>query len=267
MRDLASMVPPIQRATGYRLYDRGGRRYLDLCLSGAVAILGHRHQRLGRTLKSTLDRGLLFDLPSIYRARLETALARRLPDFPHVYLFRSRAEAGVALARYLECRPDELEIWDPGRGESGPAVLDRPLLPPGERRAALSRARAVIPVLPFAAGGFCALCLQSPLADGNAGWLSPVLLAGILRSLADLERFEPPPWYRTDFLGGADGWAQIGPYVRPLFDVAEYPRVFERFLAGGAVLSPRWEVPSVLPGEASAGEMARLKRLFRGAGE
>ena len=42
---------------------------------------------------------------------------------------------------------------------------------------------------------------------------------------------------------------------------------FERFLAGGAVLSPRWEVPSVLPGEASAGEMARLKRLFRGAGE
>jgi len=57
-------------------------------------------------------------------------------------------------------------------------------------------------------------------------------------------------------------WVQIGPYLRPTFDRDDYPREFRRCLERGVLLNPDPNAPSILPGEASAGELDKISKLL-----
>ena len=255
--------PVVRRARGYRLYDRRGRRFLDLSLAGGRAILGHRPGRLVGELKNVLEKGLLYPMPNLYMSRLVKELKRRYPEFAGIAIASSLTEARGEIARYLRCECSDLSVADPALGEKGPLIWDRPLLPESLRRTALAGAKVALPVTPFAMPGLQPICFREV---GNTieapPPLSPMLVAGTLRSLYDLDRFAPPEWFRKDVLAHCKCWEQRGPYIKPVFPKELYPEVFARFLHEAVILAPHPGVPSVLPGEASAGELAKLMRLF-----
>jgi hypothetical protein len=267
--DFSHRIPPLRRARGYRLYDCQGRRYLDLWQGGGRALLGHRSFRLTHLLKDVISRGLLADLPSPYGGRLERALAGLLPGFPQVRIASCLPAALGLAARYLGKEVREEEIRDPAleeaEGVSGAEVAWwRPML---EREQASGPApRVLLPVLPFAvAGAPVAVCFSASLpADFPPSEpVSPVLLAGAARCLYDLKRYRRPEWYRDDLLRGAAGWSQRGIYLCSHCTAERYGELFDAFLQEGVLLNPRWPGPSILPAEASAGEVAKMIQLFR----
>jgi len=293
------IVPPIKRARGYRLYDYGGRRYLDLWQNGGLAILGHRFENLTRELKSVLSRGLIFDLPSIYHRRLIRELQKRYSGFNAIYICSTFEQALLILSRFLGQSITETDICDPAKGESGPVVYDRPFL--GSKTVGLkpldsdatetesSTMRALLPIVPFRIGASpVILCLRGEAPGlGVAGrgvaraaepasaaarrrdrdkeevsLISPLVLAGVLRSIHSLNRFIPPPWFADPLFDESAEWIQRGPYVIPRFESELYSQVFRHFLSEGVLLSPCYEEPSILPGEASEGELKKMVRLF-----
>jgi hypothetical protein len=266
-QDLACLIPPIRRARGYRLYDHRGRRYLDLWQNGGHSLLGHRGLHLMSLLKNLMSRGLLADLPALQARQLEKALASRLAGYPWVRLARTAAEALALASRFLGREVAPAEVFDPALDpppDSAPVARWRPLLDypsPGA-----GRPRVLLPVLPFAAAGApAAACFDAePPGDFPASEpLSPVLLAGAARCLYDLARHSLPEWYRGDLLASARGWAQRGIYLRADCAPERYPAVFRAFLEAGVLLNPRYPGPSILPAEASPGELAKMIRLFR----
>jgi hypothetical protein len=267
--DFSHLIPPLRRARGYRLYDCQGRRYLDLWQVGGRALLGHRSFGLTRLLKDVISRGLLADLPSLYGGRLERALSGLLPGFSQVRIASSLPAALDLAARHLGREVREEEISDPALeeaegGNAAEVAFWRPLL---EQKGASGPApRVLLPVLPFAASGApVAVCFGASLpADFPPSEpVSPVLLAGAARCLYDLKRYRLPEWYGEDLLRGAEGWSQRGIYLRARCAAERYGKLFEAFLQGGVLLNPRWPGPSILPAEASAGEVAKMIQLFR----
>lgn len=267
--DFSHLIPPVRRARGYRLYDYQGRRYLDLWQGGGRVLLGHRSLRLTHLLKNVLSRGLLADLPSLYAGRLERALAGLLPDFPQVRITSCLPAALALVSRYLGREVGVEEIRDPALGSAGgnstaEVAWWRPLMA-GEP-AAVPHPRVLLPVLPFAAsGGPVAVCFSGSLpADfPPSETVSPVLLAGATRCLFDLRRYRRPEWLRDDLVQGTSGWSQRGIYLSARCAEERYGELFAAFLNQGVLLNPRWPGPSILPAEASSGEVAKMTQLFR----
>jgi hypothetical protein len=268
-QDLASLIPPIRRARGYRLYDHRGRRYLDLWQNGGRSLLGHRGLHLMGPLKNLMSRGLLADLPALQGRYLEKALAARLPAYPWVRITRTEEEALALASRFLgrELKPEE--VLDPALDSPervAPAARWRPFLDFPPEGQGPGRPRVLLPVLPFATAGTpAAVCFDASPPEGfpASEALSPVLLAGAARSLYDLARYRLPEWYREDLLGPAKGWVQRGIYLRAKCGQERYGAVFRAFLEAGVLLNPRYPGPSLLPAEASAGELAKMIQLFR----
>ncbi len=93
----APLALEIDRAEGCYLYDRAGRRYLDLIAGIGVSVLGHRHPRVQAAVQDQLDRywhtlvyGEFVLAPQV---RLATLLAEHLPGLDSAYFVNSGAEA------------------------------------------------------------------------------------------------------------------------------------------------------------------------------
>ncbi len=272
-KNLTSSIPPIKRARGYRLYDYHGNRIVDLYQNGGAAILGHRTGRLTTSIKNVISQGLIFNLPSIYERRLIMELSRRFAPFSAVRICSSRSDALDLLNRRLGGRLSWDEIKDPALEELGHVCFHRPFLsiPPYKHgNLKTDNVKAVLPLLPFSIGQApIPVCFrEDPGAGFNTGTpdgehpVSPLLLAGLLRSIYDLDRFEKPEWYQGRLFNKLKSWKQAGPYMVPRFPSENYPEVFQAFLENGFLLSPAYRTPSILPGEASPGEMKKMIRLF-----
>jgi hypothetical protein len=215
-------------------------------------------------LKSIISRGLIFDLPSIYHGRLIKLLAARYPDYRAFFVFSGMGETVTFLKGCLGDRFDQDRISDPARNEAGEVCFDRPFLPPDSRKSG-KNVRVLLPILPFRLGD-CPIvaCLRDRprTVDIRGATLSPLILSGLLRATRDLDRFSPPPWFAEGSMQDPPGWTQRGPYMIPRCGTAEYPEVFGQFLNQGLLLSPYFTTPSILPGEASEGELKKMIRLF-----
>jgi hypothetical protein len=270
VRELLRQLPPIRRAREYHLYDVRGRRYLDLWQEGGRCLLGHRPGRLVPVLKAALSKGLLAELPSVYSGRLQAVLARMFPAYRAFYLLPEEA-AALQLAAHQLGRPIPGRVADPVLAGSAPeqALVRRwrPLQLPPPTSAPAAEAEVLLPVLPFGLGPapVVACLLRDPVPGLPApAPLSPLLLAGALRSLHDLARLRLPGWLEPDLLAGAPGWRQRGIYVVAGFEERRYPEVFGAFLEAGVLLSPTYPGPSILPcGELSGGELQKMVGLFR----
>jgi len=266
-------VPIVRRARGYRLYDRQGRRYLDLHRDGGGALLGHRTGTTITIMKSVLSQGLVSALPSVWESRLIRMIASLLPAHPIVRLYSSRGRALEAASRFLGMRVDPLDLHDPAIHEGpllgGPrAFLWRPFLPDLDPEAVACA--PVLPVLPLTVcEAPAAVCFpddqrgEVPVSDQLPGFI----LAGAVAALARLRSVSGKDHFAVHevihkALDRCPGWARIGPYVRATFSPAEYPGVSAEFLRSGVLLSPWYPGPSILPGECSPGEAKLLADLF-----
>jgi hypothetical protein len=270
-RTVVPGLPSIRRARGYRLYDRAGRRYLDLFQDGGGAILGHRGASVLTGMKNALAQGLAAGLPSVWESRLESAINRMFPAYRSVRLYSSRKRAIEAASRFLGRRLDPTDVADPAldppADPSAGAAVWRPFLPkaPETEGSAGPRAAVLLPVLPFSISGSPApACFLEAAPEGvpDSDLIPGFILAGAVRALAALDRQKDRDAFASIGIDGTRGWKRAGPYVRPTFDEAEYPRVFAEYLRAGVLLSPEYPGPSVLPGECSPGEKKLLARLF-----
>ncbi len=252
-------LPLFRRARGYRLYDHSGQRYLDLYQGNGSGLLGHRAFRITTELKDVISRGLISDLPSVYLRRMEKALLGQFPEYRACRIVCSRARALELASHYMGSDVDKAcdPLIEPE--SDSPLKVWRPFC------ALSTSSEILLLILPFMMGG-APVCLVFrgvlPVDFPPSDNVSPVILAGALRALHNLKRYQPASWFREDLLCRAPGWNQRGIYILPAFEAGSYREVFNVFLKGGILLSPEYPGPSILPAEASEGEYKKMIKLF-----
>jgi hypothetical protein len=258
MENLLRRLPAIRRARDYHLYDSRGKRYLDLYQDGGGALLGHRPRGLYHDLKNGLQKGLAAELPSVYEERLLKELRRLIPGEWEVRIYRSRDRAAEAISDLLGIRSGERAVQEPFAAIGDGALFFRPFLD-----ADYSRARALVPLLPFP-GGFAPqpVFFRPGITNARSPYpgdtVSPALLSGLARTIRELLRIPETPDIWNDWR--LPGWKRRGWYCMPDFASEGYEAVFDLFLAGGVLISPDPGLPTILPRIFSDGE----KRLVEG---
>ncbi|MDR0568999.1 MAG: hypothetical protein LBG87_07335 [Spirochaetaceae bacterium] len=249
-RNLLCRVPAVLRARDFRLYTEGGGRLVDLWQFGGGAVLGHTPSGVLREVKNTAERGLFGAFPHCMERRLAKALSLIFPSGA----FRVYADE-TGFQRAAEGCP--MQVWRPftREGDAFYVPADTPVLQA---------------VLPWVLSPKTAVCYGQTEEDfPPSDYLSPVILAGTVRSVYDLIAAAPNRG-KADFpkilnaLANSD-WRRAGIYLsykEPL-DEKAYAEMFERFLDSGFLLPPDRNLPAILPGILSQGEEAELARLLR----
>lgn len=265
-------LPPVRRARGYRLYTEDGRRLLDLYLDGGAALLGHRPELIGSALKHVAGRGLLGNLPSSYPARLRRVLRQALPGHAWFGIAATADDAlGLLRGRLGDATVPPLRVADPlsdPNWREAQIAWWRPLCdeqPAGGAWLAHGPA-ALLHRLPFAVGAGPVTVSTRDRGTGegaSAADVSPLLLAGAAIALRRLLRTATErSAVASVWPPAAPGWRRNGVYVMADYPPHRHQAVCAAFLAAGVLLNPRYPGPSVLPGTASPGEAALLRRLF-----
>ncbi|MGH8246105.1 MAG: aminotransferase class III-fold pyridoxal phosphate-dependent enzyme, partial [Gammaproteobacteria bacterium] len=87
------------RGRGARLYDVGGKEYIDYVGSWGPLILGHAHPAVVAAVQSAVENGLSFGAPT----RMETALAAKIcglmPSIERIRMVNSGTEAAMSVIR------------------------------------------------------------------------------------------------------------------------------------------------------------------------
>jgi hypothetical protein len=274
-RTLLSLMPDIRRAREFRLYDAGGRRFLDAYLDSGAALLGHRPAGLANTLKNELDRGGFAALPSSWSRRCDGAIAALLPGYPvrRIYISFEKALEAIAPLGVSEAVDDVLRFPSsdskPSEGIVGPrprAALWRPFLP-GQGDADI-----LLPVLPFPLWPAPQVVLFRD-DPGNAvppsDVISPFWLSGLASTafslIAYAKTYGEPLWKRFE-LSARNAWTRRGPYLYPRCSASGYLDFFRDCLASGILPSPDYRFPSIVPGIFSSGDLQGLRKKTSGNG-
>ncbi len=263
----AYIMPIIVRSRGYRLYDRKGRRYIDLYQNNGRAILGHRPPGISQAIKSTVSRGLFAEYPSIYDGRLEKILKLMFTDYPVFRLYANRERTMEALSLALGKRIRGSQILDPAMTPDthGQIMYWRPFIPEQQVQPNL-----LLPTFPFP-GSFApqVVCVRDtellakmPPSD----MLSPFLLDVLIKTISALIRtMHSPAGYGSEFQRMLDllEWDRRGPYINTRLDSAAYIEVFKKALEQGVLLPPGENYPIIIPREFSDGEIQGVLRFVR----
>ena len=265
MNELFHLIPLFKRARGYRLYDYKGNTYLDFYQNEGHALLGHRGLRITTVMKDVISKGIITDLPSIHAGRLEKLLMCFFSGISSVRIVSSMERVFELASLYLGRRVERGELYDPAlnpqAGTDSEIAYRRPMIP-----GPVCQAEVLVPVLPFSMGDSpLAVCFRKALPFGfpESDLISPVILAGAMRSLYGLKKYKTPDWFREDILKGCPGWIQRGIYIVPDFSPEIYKEIFKGFLKGGVLLSPSYPGPSIFPAELSEGEFKKMIKLFK----
>ncbi len=245
---LLSLLPPIRRARGWRLYAEDGRRFLDLWQDDGRGILGAKGTGIGTLAKAGVDRGLASPLPSVWGERLRKEVLRQQPEWQDALFFPDEGEA---------------RDWLGAQGLSGPI-----LRPFQEFRAEkLAGAEAAILRLPCprALAPGLVLLKTGPGQNLPPGPLvPPLLLSAAAKGLGEfrgfLQAYTEAHWRKAD-RRLSPILERRGPWLYPRCAPSDYPELFRRALAAGVLLSPCHDLPSLIPGDFDDGELAPLASL------
>jgi hypothetical protein len=270
---LLRLLPPIRRARLWRLYAQDGRRFLDLWMDAGRSLLGAKGLRLGTSIKSSIDMGLLRPLPSVWEGRAKKALMEAFPGFSGAVAFRNEERALRGLGEFLGLRTDDLALLDVASRDAGErlgsgrvdALVVRPF---GERLLQWQAAvpRFALPLLPCPSALAPGIVLVRDARDLDAlrGELAPpaslACAAGALRELAAFSRIYGEELWRRSDRRLSPFFERRGPYLYPRCAESEYEGFFRSALAAGILVSPRFELPSILPADFDDGELAALAR-------
>ncbi len=134
-------------------------------------------------------------------------------------------------------------FWHPFSGDDLSALLDA--------------FKYVIPVIPFP-GSFSPCLLLSKTSSVPEGErISPVLLAPFITSvykLAEKSKSSPYDFWDNDAAELDKLWRRKGAYLIPSYRHEQHENIFSTFLENGYLLSPDFNIPSILPAEISKGE-------------
>lgn len=286
-------LPPIRRMRGWRLYAEDGSRYLDLRLLDNRGFLGAKGRFACTRAKNGVDLGLLKAAPSTHEERLEKALREAFPSLAAFRFFRNEERALAALALRSGRPVDRESLRDPLRradpeskadpGAGAPAAVERFFLGPeyGSKTDAYSIRLIPLPCPePFgpAVLGFRDASEAESVPGDD---IAPIQPFTALRAWFDFRELLTPlaggrrersgegkPSYTERWWARADKrlsrcFERRGPYLYALCSKAEWPAFRARALAVGCVLTPDWELPSIVPGDFDDGEVKKLSEALR----
>jgi len=97
----------VERAEGARFWDVDGHEYVDLCLGDTGAMTGHAPKAAVDAIRSQLDRGLTFMLPTEDGLAVSAELARRfgLPSWQIATTATDANRFAIRIARHVTGRP------------------------------------------------------------------------------------------------------------------------------------------------------------------
>jgi len=268
--DLNKLIPEIKRARDYRLYDCTGRRYIDCYQNNGHAVLGHRAEKLSKTLKNTLSRGLLYDIPSVYERRLIKLLIKIFPAYSTFRIRRSFERVLQDISRLSGRNITAEDITDPvliSCGGTDSKSYTAAYWRPFTDSTFYKKFKILVPLLPFAAGGSPAvLCFKGITQDvlPVSDTVSPVLLAGVIHVIYRLAHYKIPDWVDLSLPKAFNIWKREGIYLKAECSISEYENVFKRFLADGVIISPCFPGPTIMPGGLSDGERKKIIGLLKG---
>ncbi|NOY09543.1 MAG: hypothetical protein GXP33_11965 [Spirochaetes bacterium] len=272
MIDLNKLIPEIKRARDYRLYGCTGRRYIDCYQNNGHALLGHRAEKLSRTLKNTLSKGLLYDFPSVYEKRLIRLLITIFPAYSTFRIRRSfeRVLKDISLLSGGSITAED--ITDPvliSAGGPDDKSYKAAYWRPFTDSTFYKKYKMLVPLFPFAAGGSPAVLCFKDSKDKAADVLpasdtvSPVLLAGVIHVMYRLKHYKIPDWVDLSLPKSFNIWKREGIYLKAECSISEYENVFKKFLAEGVIISPCFPGPTIMPGGLSDGERKKIIGLLK----
>ncbi|MCX7023068.1 MAG: hypothetical protein NT080_00430 [Spirochaetes bacterium] len=280
---------------GRRLYASDGRRFLDLRFEYGRGFLGAKGLRAGTFAKNGIERGLTQPAPSIHESRLKKAILPLAPRAAAVSLFSNLERALAALERILGVAMDPGAIFDPVRREHAlqasestvharAAEIWRPF---AQAVGADARPDAGIVLFispcpaPFGPAGLAfadkGLALREPGDE-----IPPIMPFVALRALADLDRlakgipggphrsrpvadasYDETFWKRTD-RRLSSAFERRGPYLYARCAQSLWPAFRTAALEAVCVLTPEWDMPSIVPYEFDDGELKNLAAALAG---
>src|SRR5712664_777089 len=98
------------RASGCRVWDEGGREYVDFVMALGAVALGYGHPAVNRAAEAAISAGVVGPLPPVAEEQLAEALAARIPGLERVRFLKTGAEAVAAAVRLARVATGREEV-------------------------------------------------------------------------------------------------------------------------------------------------------------
>ncbi len=242
----------VQRARGCFLYTRRGIRLTDMYQEGGRAVLGWGGGAPFTVFKNTMNRGLTGSFDTDVTPRLEKAVSSLLAGRRTVFTFTDRAAAFKAALTFSK---ESTSFWKPWNQENSDwrtvdAVIVVPPLP-------WATPLFFVAVRPEIVEVFSAAGAELP----ESARIPAALAAAAVRSFYDmtaaLQFREEKDWFRYDTVL-TKYWTRRGPYLYPKIDEKKYGAFILHCLDCALVVSPDYNVPSIVPFGADKGVFTKL---------
>ena len=280
----------VRRARGYYLYTEKNVRLLDLWLDGGKAILGRRTGQANLVCKQFLDKGLTGFLPTKADVQLRRALEALLPDYPVICWYETQDKAERIVGSVLQADQNgtaqPLPVWRPFLDIDPASASQEPIA---------DSIMLVTPAYPVPCG-IIAACSRFEERLPPSDVLFPPLAYSLARAFFDLKhKMEEFQLKEINIEDGhhskaagrcarvshtivkkrqaalnrkaeaerliPDVWTQKGWYLFPHIPEAEYPAFFLQALDAHVLISPEYDMPSILPDCESYAELIRFLKL------
>lgn len=256
----------VKRARGCFLYTSKNVRLVDLYQEGGRAILGWGGTPF-TVFKNILNRGVTGSFPSDFDYRLRKAVSSLLSSPRVVFVFSDKMQALRAAVSFSK---NGTSLWKPWLISASVASTDDNSAVAENDSFQSSDCVVIEPPLPWTQNIFLLAVntevLETHLAHGlelpSSAALPPPLSAAISRSIynmiAELPKRSEKDWFIYDKII-SKYWTRKGPYLFPKINPSKYGEFICHCLDCGIVISPDYNVPSVVPFAANIGVFSKLK--------
>jgi hypothetical protein len=243
----------IQRARGCFLYTRRGIRLTDMYQEGGRAILGWGGGAPFTVFKNTMNRGLTGSFDTDTAARLEKAVSSLLAGERILFTFSDRT---TALKTALTFSKESTSFWKPWNQENIDwrtidVVIVVPPLP-------WASPLFFVAVKPETVEVFSASGRELPESIRIPGALAAAVTRAFYDMIAALQFREEKNWFGYDSVL-TKYWIRRGPYLYPKISEKKYGAFILHCLDCELIVSPDYNVPSIVPFGADKGVFTKFK--------
>lgn len=238
----------IKRARGHRLYTVKGKKILDLSMDFGRAVIGHRPNGLSLTIKNVIDRGIYASYNSVFKDRLVKYILKSFPEYAHITILEHEDKALNLLNRdvkdplFTDYSSEDLVYWRP--------FLKTP------------KAQSLILLYPLPGLNSLTILISKKDYKLKDDRVSPVLLAGVLRSFYDYDaalKVFKPELYET--FKSVSQSKIFPPYMVLHRERKEYEKMCCRAENEGILLNSDKQL-LILPNDYSLGEINKVLNIL-----
>ncbi|MCR5763939.1 MAG: hypothetical protein K6G00_11215 [Treponema sp.] len=237
----------VKRARGVFLYTAKGVRLTDMYEEGGRAILGWGGGSAFTQLKNVLSRGITGSFNTDFMPRVGKAIGELLNSKRKAYIFHSKEEAVNVAQAFFD---KQWKLWKPWAAES---IVWRDIA-----------CVIVEPPLPWV-GDITILAVKDGVTEPDSlkgVRIAAPVAAAVARSVYDMlaavQVREEKHWFLYDTVL-TKYWTRKGPYLYPKVSKENYNDFILHCLDQELVISPFYDVPSIVPFGVDRGVFTKLK--------